>query len=259
MRRLRFDPAALRGEEAAWWEAWEERAGDALEELKRRRVAGEPVDFDEQIWKDLKEWLYVEVFGRRCAYCEGRFRGQSFVRGEHWRPKGGLKEATDGVAHPGYWWLAYEWSNLLPSCERCNQVKATQFPIAAERVFEPREDETVSVLDQREQPLLLHPLRGEDPAEHLGFDEFGGIYGVDESRLGAETIRVLGLDREDLDDERRLAQDLALAAVDKAAAEAVLNGKTFEEAIGDQLESTPFAAAVGAMVQRRRAEHRGRF
>jgi hypothetical protein len=25
--------------------------------------------------------------------------------------------------HPGYYWLAYEWTNLLPSCYDCNSFR----------------------------------------------------------------------------------------------------------------------------------------
>jgi len=258
MRRVRFDPSELAGEDAAWWESWERRASNGLTELKRQRAAGEEVKFNGGIWKQLKEWLFEHVFEKRCAYCDGKSAGQSFPRGEHWRPKGGVAD-EDGGAHPGYWWLAYEWTNLLPSCERCNSKKSTQFPIAATRTFEPEEDETLEALDQREQPLLLHPLRGSDPGEHLTFDEFGGIFERDESRRGAETIRVLGLDRDDLEDERREAQKAAVALVDKVAAEACLGNKTFAEAAGDQLEGTPFVDAIKVAVARRLDEHRERF
>jgi hypothetical protein len=52
----------------------------------------------------------------KCAYCEGALGDGLNV--EHFRPKGPVIEAK---GHPGYWWLAHSWTNLLPSCNGCNQ------------------------------------------------------------------------------------------------------------------------------------------
>jgi hypothetical protein len=268
MNSVDFDPGRLTGEDAQWWEKWSRRAEQALTELKRRRRLGEAIEFNDQIYGDLKRWMYEKVFGKRCAYCQGKAGGQAFIRGEHWRPKLQVTQdddgtarpvVRDGVEHPGYWWLAYEWTNLLPSCERCNNVKATRFPVAVEHVFGPGDDETVEVLDGRERPLLLHPLRGEDPANHLEFDQFGGIIASHESPLGAETIRVLDLGRGDLVEERLETLNAAMTLVDKAAVEVCVTGCTLEGALGDSLESTPFLAAVIACVARRRHELKERL
>jgi hypothetical protein len=39
---------------------------------------------------------------------------------EHFRPKGAVKDDDE---HPGYWWLAMAWDNLLPSCIDCNRKR----------------------------------------------------------------------------------------------------------------------------------------
>lgn len=59
-----------------------------------------------------------DIFHEKCAYCETRYAAADVRNVEHFRPKGGV---TESPAHPGYWWLAAEWSNLLPSCPACNQ------------------------------------------------------------------------------------------------------------------------------------------
>jgi hypothetical protein len=58
------------------------------------------------------------LFHGKCAYCESPYRAVDACDVEHYRPKGGVTEAPD---HPGYWWLAATWANLLPSCPACNQ------------------------------------------------------------------------------------------------------------------------------------------
>lgn len=56
------------------------------------------------------------LFHDKCAYCEDEVGDDMDV--EHFRPKGGV---TEDPSHPGYWWLAHSWENLLPSCTPCNQ------------------------------------------------------------------------------------------------------------------------------------------
>lgn len=56
------------------------------------------------------------LFDGKCAYCEYQLGDGMEV--EHFRPKG----RVDGEpTHRGYWWLALQWENLLPSCAGCNQ------------------------------------------------------------------------------------------------------------------------------------------
>ncbi|PST20745.1 HNH endonuclease [Mesorhizobium plurifarium] len=57
-----------------------------------------------------------KLFDNKCAYCEHQLGDGMEV--EHFRPKG----RVDGEpTHRGYWWLALQWENLLPSCAGCNQ------------------------------------------------------------------------------------------------------------------------------------------
>ena len=147
----------------------------------------------------------------KCAYCEvslSRFDWDV----EHYRPKGRVKERPD---HPGYYWLAYRWDNLLPSCTYCNQNrkerptfddptpgdtggKFDQFPI---------EDESNRAMDHtqdvaREEPLLINPCM-EDPAVHLAYDPTGRMFALNGSTKGETSIRVFRLNLRRLVSERR--------------------------------------------------------
>lgn len=74
-------------------------------------------DFTAYKADDVKLALH-QLFHGKCAYCESRISGTQPTDIEHYRPKGGVQENED---HPGYWWLAMDWRNLLPSCIDCNR------------------------------------------------------------------------------------------------------------------------------------------
>lgn len=66
----------------------------------------------------------TDLFAGKCAYCESPVSGSSQTDIEHYRPKGGVTEAAKaGIDHPGYWWLAMDWNNLVLSCMHCNQER----------------------------------------------------------------------------------------------------------------------------------------
>jgi hypothetical protein len=147
-------------------------------------------------------------FRGKCAYCEAFFA--DFQRGdvEHFRPKGAVTDENDqvilirdskGNEHPhwGYYWLAYDTTNLMPSCQLCNQPsddrlgKRTRFPI---------EDETKRACYHNdnlndEQPLLINPFL-EDPSGHLDVDLKTGMLLAKTAR-GQACIDILGLNKRD--------------------------------------------------------------
>lgn len=141
----------------------------------------------------------------KCCFCESKVGMDGDV--EHYRPKAGVSQgAGRRIEGPGYYWLAYEWTNLLLSCSICNQrFKRSLFPLAdpATRARSPRDDTS------REAPLFIDPSET-DPEEHVGFRR-EIPYPVDGSPRGAATIRALGLDREILNERRR--DELAELAV----------------------------------------------
>ena len=158
-----------------------------------------------------------EAFGGKCAYCESSYAATQPVAIEHYRPKGEVKIGRKRVP-PGYYWLASEWSNLLPSCTDCNSPrgqdlpnqpkvvtagKANAFPLASEssRATTPGSERT-------EKRLLLHPYL-DYPEKHLEFVwgtdtvDDGWVRPLRGSRKGAATIEVCALQRRGLRAARR--------------------------------------------------------
>lgn len=262
MIKVEFEPSQLSGEKREWWEAWEARAERAKRAAKETVERGELPDLErfQSVWADLKKWLFKNLFYGKCAYCEGKLTPQSYGEGEHWRPKRGVQEKREGklrtveregTAHPGYWWLAYEWSNLLPACQLCNNIpaKGMQFPVGKTHVFDPTES-GLDELDDREQPLLLHPLRGEDPEEHLGFDEFGQVFPRRESRLGSISIEVFDLKREELAEHRREFIDRGATNFGKAMFFAAQEQRPLKEVIREMFDdAADYSAALRAQAQ----------
>lgn len=143
-----------------------------------------------------------EIYYNKCAYCETReFKPEI----EHYRPKGrvtGLKK------HPGYYWLCYEWTNLLSSCRYCNTEggKGNQFPIKGRRVSKPvfnggKLDKSKCKADRsplkNERPYLLHP-EIDSPENFFAFKKNGKIEGTDKGKRGKRTIKICNLNRENL-------------------------------------------------------------
>jgi uncharacterized protein (TIGR02646 family) len=136
----------------------------------------------------------AKLFKGKCGYCEGSLSTQSLAI-EHFRPKKGFVKGGK-LVQPGYWWLAAEWSNLLASCNACNQSKGNHFPL----VNEARRARSPGT-EVRENPLLLNPCDKDfEHREHVFFLE-----GLIKSRnkKATRTIKVLDLNRELLLSDRR--------------------------------------------------------
>ena len=147
---------------------------------------------------DVKKRLQADQHGK-CAYCETRFLHSSPGDVEHYRPKAGYRQtATAPVQGPGYYWLAYEWSNLLFACEDCNRIRKRQlFPLAndpAGRAHSHHHDEA------QENPLLLNPAAGPDPETQITFVE-EAAKGI--TPEGKASVDAYGLNRPELLDDRR--------------------------------------------------------
>lgn len=107
----------------------------------------------------------------RCMYCEDN-EGTDI---DHFHPK---------ATYPA---LAFTWTNYLLACSHCNSnEKRDQFPV-----------------DASGAPLLLDPT-AEDPFTHLDFVPDTGMFDA-RTMKGSESRRVFGLDRQTLQDGRRLA------------------------------------------------------
>jgi hypothetical protein len=184
---------------------WKSKAKIATSKALSEYPAGrKDFKFSSELWGELKDHLQ-DMFSGRCAYCEALFLSVSFGDVEHYRPKA---EVTDEANHLGYYWLAYEPSNYLPSCMLCNQkAKRNYFPIEGVRASSPADDL------QKEEPMLFNPYnhnyfdyicyipsRGQNGLEPTA----GKAVGI--SKRGEESVKIYDLDREWLIRKRRKAQ-----------------------------------------------------
>jgi len=111
-----------------------ERGTGPTAELCRSIDAGEhaAVTFDRSIYgsPEVKEALR-EAQHDKCCFCESKITHVSPGDIEHFRPKAAVRQSPQTPLHrPGYYWLAYEWSNLYLACEQCNRRhKQNLFPL----------------------------------------------------------------------------------------------------------------------------------
>ncbi|MCZ6701778.1 MAG: hypothetical protein O6940_01925 [Ignavibacteria bacterium] len=201
------------------WIGWRTKCKNATEELLRKAKSGDEIVFT-ALYKEKKDvfFRHDKYFYGKCAYCESLITSTHPGDVEHFRPKGKvtdlnnqtIKKIKNGVEiiHPGYYWLAYELSNLLPACEDCNRTssgnsegqkigKWMKFPVKGMRAWVPGEE-------KKEKPLLINPVI-EDPGEHLEIDNLGILHPKNNGERGETCIQIFGLnDRPSLVEERKL-------------------------------------------------------
>lgn len=194
----------------------------------------------QQKFKEMKFTAYKDpsimatlasLFQGKCAYCESRYVAAQPGDVEHFRPKAqvAVKDGAGVVTtKAGYYWLAAEWSNLLPSCADCNRPrqheirrgagkrvlgKANWFPIDPET-----RRATTPAAVALEPRLLIDPCT-DDPSIDLVFDEDGTIdaraVGGQRSKRGEATIEYCALARLELTQERARAGESVLFAIDQ--------------------------------------------
>lgn len=154
----------------------------------------------------------------KCCYCERYFLDNNAGDVEHFRPKNGFKQrkADKGLMKPGYYWLAYEWSNLFFACNVCNRsFKRNYFPLKNDPAGRVRSHHAVV---GTEQPLLVDPAL-DNPATHIRFQR---AVAVGRSDRGRATIAACGLNRLKLRERReqhlyRIERDEVLADYNIAA------------------------------------------
>jgi uncharacterized protein (TIGR02646 family) len=154
----------------------------------------------------------------KCAFCESLITHISYGDVEHFRPKAAFRQRPGGpLVRPGYYWLAYEWTNLFFCCRLCNQrFKENLFPLR--RPSRRARSHNDPVVD--EEPLFLNPE--EDLSRHLRFRN-ECLEPVRSSRRGKTTIAALGLNRPYLVKVRRrhLAVVKTLLRTQRRMAEAI--------------------------------------
>jgi hypothetical protein len=205
MMARKFDEVAIHGMDRTY-QAWKHKAQIAREQACTDFGAGLKPKFQESLWKELKNNLLTYFLGN-CAYCEATITSASYGEVEHYRPK---KRVEECKPHPGYYWLAYDPQNLLPSCQLCNgaRAKLNHFPT----------ENNLYCLDHtdncREIPLLLNPYF-DFPFDHLNYlfnEKAGEATGYIEGTTpkGVASIITYNLNRDDLLGDRSKSQNEAI-------------------------------------------------
>jgi hypothetical protein len=310
LNRLLFEdayPQELAKSQRAEWDGWVFLAQAATKKVikewedwkslrakwKQKRVQSQEKEdspkfeptFEDYIWKGFRNWLLDNIFHNKCAYCETPhvgFPGDA----EHFRPKGRVRirsenddleivtivdENDEKIAHPGYFWLAYHWDNLLPACETCNRGgKNDLFPVrkphvAVKRLTMDEIDDLIHKiteseneknifylepddLDQMEDRLLLHPYH-DDPRKHIYFKADGRVAERQGSEQGKASIRIYNLNDEKTVKARQREQANGFKYYKDEVVAAIPNmDKARDCAFGLQREyyngERPYAAAV---------------
>lgn len=228
MRRIEPAPLTTRA-----WKRWCTDCDRAATELGAALERGEPLAIAERVYRrsSIRKAFFFSggpPFYGKCVYCE---MPVNLLAGDldHFRPKQGITSAEDepifdlddegqprldaaGLPrrHPGYYWLAYDWRNLLPCCKECNQPnkigsrkigKHNRFPVEGRHARNPAE--VVA-----EKPLLINPAShdpADDPDLHFRVDTQRGLVAGRTPR-GKACEEIFGLNhRGTLVEERRKA------------------------------------------------------
>lgn len=167
------------------------------------------------------------IYNNKCAYCETIESPGSTLRVDHFRPKDKVQDTNP--VYDGYYWLGYEWSNLILTCEKCNRRKSNKFPLEDENcrvVCKPVLNVTglPNQLSSRadlnylksERPLLLNP-EIDEVEKHLVFKADGTVKPL--TLKGKTSINLYHLYREPLNIERKKIVDKPLIEIKRVLAD----------------------------------------
>lgn len=161
-----------------------------------------PVNYS-NIYKSnsVKENLEI-IYKGKCAFCNQIPKG-SPLQVEHFRPKNGIRNET----HTGYYWLGYEWTNLLFACGNCNTTKNNYFPLLPNVIrvpspswitpnnFDLNDCLANSSILKDEKYFLINP-EIDKPDKHLFYEADGKISYFD--TRGELSIKRYSLNRDEL-------------------------------------------------------------
>lgn len=250
------------------WEAWRLECKRAEEKHIKAIEAGENSKVRRDVYRGKQHNIKYEVFMNstgffygKCAYCESLIIADQPGDIEHFRPAQGVTDIENkpvivesdkgSVEHVGYYWLAYDWRNMLPACRDCNSPsktktggeligKGNRFPVEGSHATKPGDEEG-------EEYLLIHPVK-ENPEKHLDVDKEGVLWAKNGSRKGQACIDVFGLNlREGLVDSREDAYDRAKNVTGLALLSAVCGYPDAQRRLGKFWDiwkgRVPYAAA----------------
>lgn len=147
---------------------------------------------------DVKEKLNESHY-LKCCYCESKFTYPRDLDIEHFRPKKYSQQSENSIEILlVYFWLVYDWDNLLLSCAECNRgYKKNLFPLKKGSQRATPQNRDIS----NESPIFINPALAseDDPRKHIEFDNETpkGI-----TPRGKKIIDLLGLRRDELFEAR---------------------------------------------------------
>jgi len=192
---------------------WLDKANALTEELKNLSSHEERralIKRNENLWTQVKDVLLQASHGK-CWYSEAREICSDYHI-DHFRPKNRAVN-LDGGIRPGYWWLAFNWTNFRVAGSICNSPhNDTSGELRGKRDLFPLKDGSSIAGDpsddlRDEVFYLLDPADPYDPLL-LTFDETGlpqpaAEEGSWQFERASVTAKVLFLDYPPMVDERK--------------------------------------------------------
>lgn len=166
--------------------------------------------FNKEIDNELKKFLHVAFHGK-CGYCEIKIESQELGTVDRYRPNNGVRDNKE-FYQDLYWWLTFEWDNLIYACKECNQYKGNYFPVRGVRASNEKDDY------KNEHRMLLNPYLDETD-KHFNYLHSNDGYIDALTDEGLQTIELLRLNRTNLLEGRRNARKEIIEAV-----ESLING-----------------------------------
>ena len=160
--------------------------------------------FNKEIDTEIKKYLH-EVFHGKCGYCETKIESLELGTINRYRPNNGVRDKNE-FHEDLYWWLTFEWDNLIYCCKECNQFKGNYFPIKGRRALNENDDY------ENEHRMLLNPYLDE-PGNHLNYTHSVSGYIDALTDEGNQSIELLRLNRTNLVEGRKKARNEIINAV----------------------------------------------
>lgn len=139
----------------------------------------------------------VEEFHGKCAYTEAPIDAKSCRIIRH-RPRNGASNLDYSSDRDHYWWLAYEWRNLVPVQRQSARAKGHYFPVEGKRAAP---ESPLSVTIKKERALLPDPSLP-NPSKHLVFGTDGRVTTTPEF---GPVLEILALNNANLVRQRKSA------------------------------------------------------